>query len=277
MKRNSPYPQLPIVSFMPDGFRWYLADACWEKLAQRANGILLNGHPGAEDMEILKKAIKRFIFRLKPGADDSAIPSVVIKAFPMPKLKMRLLRYRRYGPAELGNLFEATRRGLPVPRVFGYGRLRRGLLVLGTMIMMEDLAPRQTVGTLLADAEGQPSRQREILDRTLPLFVQLYRKGCNHIDLNPQSIWLSEDPRLDQKISDFHYARFLNQPSPKALVSQAAYFARCCSRIVPEDLFQPWLPKLLTAADIDNSDQWLKTFSRFRRLNLSQAKRLTIR
>ena len=263
MNRISPYPQLPIVSRMGGGFFWYLSDSVWKQWAVQANSQLLDHQQERQDSQILKEGPRRFIFRLKSAQRHSPRQSVVVKSFPMTGLKMRLLRYRRYGPAEVGNLLEAAGRGLPVPQVFGYGQMQRGPLVLNTMVMMEDLAPRTTIGALLSEAQGQASRQGQILDRATPLFVQLYRKACNNVDVNPQSLWVSDDPGLGQRINDFQYTRFLNKPSPKVLMSQGAYFAHCCRSMVHPDILHEWIARLLVAADIEDADYWLEIYGRF--------------
>ena len=208
MSHTSPYPQLPITVNMPGGFRWHLADIRWKEWAERANQRIVGERDDQPDVELLKKATRRLIFRLKASGTDSSEQSVVIKSYRMSGLKRRLFRYRRYGPSEAQNLLEAAKRGLPVPEVFGYGQLQQWLLVLDTMIMMEDLAPRRSAAELLREAKGQRQRQAEILDRILELFVRLYRTGCNNIDVREDSIWLSEDPSETGKIIDFHYVRF---------------------------------------------------------------------
>ena len=75
MMQPSPYAELPIMIGMPGGFSWYLAERHWEGAARLANGL------GGDKAEILKRAI---------------------------------LRYRRYGPQEVGNLLEASRGISPV-------------------------------------------------------------------------------------------------------------------------------------------------------------------
>ena len=111
---------------MQGGLCWYLADASFKGWAHRATDALLCDGQDSQRAEILKKADKRLIFRLKSPRVDYPHQSVVVKAFPMTgklnytALKLRLLRYRRYGPSEARNLLEAARRGLPVPQVFDW-------------------------------------------------------------------------------------------------------------------------------------------------------------
>ena len=270
---------------MQGGLCWYLADTSFKDWAQRATDALLCDGQDSQRAEILKKADKRLIFRLKSPQGDSPHQSVVVKAFPMTGklnytgLKMKLFRYRRYGPSEVRNLLEADRRGLPVPQVFGYGQMRRGPLVLNTMVMMEDLAPRRRIGVLLGEAQGQDHRQERLLDRLLPVFVQLYLKGCNHIDVNVDAIWLSDNPQMDLKINDFQFARFLDKPSRKVLMFEAASFARSCwcEGVAPKILYA-WGERVVTAAGIKNTSYWLEIYRGFlHNLDLSEAQRLAIR
>ena len=261
---------------MPGGFCWYLADACWEDWAKRANRQMTCDTPG-EDVEILKKSPRRLVLRLKSAEADTPEKSIVTKGFPMLSLKERLLRYRRYGPAEVRNLLEASKNNLPVPRVFGYGQIQRWRLVLGTIIMMEDLAPRQPVGELLKKTQGQPQQQAKILEQTVKLFSQLYLAGCNHIDTNSHSIWLGENLTDGEAISDFQYVRFLKRPSIKPLLCQAALFARSCSPMVPAEVLQNWIEKVVVAVDVNNATHCLKVYNRFRERKLSRAQRLALR
>ena len=262
---------------MPGGFCWYLAETCWEDLARRANRQIVCEPPTQEGVEILKKGHRRFVFRLKFAGTDPTAKPVVIKSFPMISPKEKFLRYSRYGPAEVRNLLEAARRNLPVPLVFGYGQRRRWCLVLDTFIMMEDLAPRRLLGEMLTQAQGQPQEQAEILDRTLKMFVQLYHAGCNHIDTTRHSIWIGNNPADSTRVSDFQYARFLNKPSIKVLLCQAALTTRSCSDMVPAEILESWIEKLMTAAEIKNTVYWLKVYRRFLNSKMSRAQRLALR
>ena len=277
MNPSSPFQQLPIVARMPGGFCWYLADPCWQNCAWRANRQILCSQQEQADVEVLKKGRRRLVYRLKRAETDCGKKSIVIKSFPLSSLKNRLFRHGRYGRAETWNLLEAEKRGLPVPKVFGYGKVNRWPLVLNTMVMMEDLAPRHLLAELLEEKQTQLEQQAELLDRTLKLFLQLYQSGCNHIDLNSQSIWLAENPRDGEKISDFQYTRFLDKPSVRTILCQAAYFTRSCSALVPTEVLESWTEKLFLAIDIKKSGYWLKIYNCFLNRDLSRAQRLSAR
>lgn len=249
--RPSPYAELPIVIGMPGGFSWYLAERHWEEAARLANGL------GGDKAEILKRARRRLVFRLSLGESESGPATVVVKCHRMESLKRAILRYRRYGPQEVGNLLEAARRGVPVPRVYGYGQQRSGILVHDMMIMMEDMAPRKTVAELLAEAGGCIERQKEILARAGQLLVRLYETACNHIDTNCSALWIDESESAGDRIIDFHYASFLNEPRPRCLVSAAARLWQGCRRLVGEELFEGWLEQLSVAAKISGYKEML--------------------
>ena len=51
-------------------------------------------------------------------------------------------------------------------------------------VLMEDLAGYRPVSQLLSAGSGSDTEIAELLLRTIPVFVELYAKGCNHIDVN---------------------------------------------------------------------------------------------
>ena len=275
--RRSPYAELPIVIRMPGGFRWYLAQRDWEGAARLANGQRRAEGSGAEGAEILRKARRRLVFRLNLGRRGLGPATVVVKAHRMESLKRALFRHSRYGPQEIGNLLEATRRGVPVPRVYGYGQGRSGILVRDMMIIMEDMASRKPVGELLAGAGGCVERQKEIMARAGRLLVGLYEAGCNHIDTNGNALWIDEDESTDDRIIDFHYACFLDKPSPMSLMSAAAVLWRSCRESLAEELFEGWLKQLSQEAKIGDFQTMLRECREFVARDMTRAQRLAIR
>ena len=248
--------------------QWRLADPCWLEWARRAEAAVA-GQRGS-DVEVLKEARRRLIFRLRQGER-----SIVVKAFPMGGFRHQFLTHGRYGRAEACSLLEACRRGLPVPGVYGLGLWRRWGFVRCTMVMMEDLAPRRTVRDLLTLAGPDQARCAAILDSTIDLFVNLYLTGCKNIDVNAGSILLTDD-LSDLRVIDFQYTRFLDHPSPKALTLQAARFTMTCSKWHEGLPLEPWVCSVLARAGVRHRGRWLNVWRGFHARYVSRWQRMTI-
>ena len=264
---------LPAVWNTRPGVRWRLADAGWLRWALRADRALAADLAGVNHVELLKRTDRRLVFRLTSRDHRS---SVVVKCFRMVHLRQRVFYHGRYARTEASNLLEAARLGLPVPKVYGWCRRSRLGLVSYSALMTEDLSPRRTAGRLLAQAEGDRGRQDAILDASLGVFLALHRVGCNHIDLNPESILLRED-LSDTRVVDFHYARFLGRPSPTALMCQASRFVVSCPKMVSRSLFDEWAQKLIVAAGLDDPPHWLGVYREFIGAGLTRRQRLRLR
>ena len=129
---------------------------------------------------------------------DAGTRSVVAKIFKLAPLRRRLrnqiIGYNRFGLSEAVNLIVAGRRGLTVPTVYGYGHAR-GLsqLIKVNMDVLEDLAPRVSVGELLRRNAQDQERCEDVLTRTIPVLAGLFRAGCSHIDVNLEAILIETE------------------------------------------------------------------------------------
>lgn len=221
---------------------WQLAAQDWEPAAVRTTELI--EHPERIPAACLfKQGERRLIFRLEESG--ARAPGAVVKSFPLTHLRHRW-KHQKYAPGEVSNLFEARRRGLPVPRVFGLGLRRRFGLVSWNAAVVE-LMPGRPLKELLAKADE--TTQRALLRRVLPLFKRVYEAGCNHIDFGPHAILL-EDAKGDCLI-DFQYCRFLPEPAPKTFAAVSGYFAWCLTthwNLTPPAVVHEWFDELLDFA-----------------------------
>jgi tRNA A-37 threonylcarbamoyl transferase component Bud32 len=146
-----------------------------------------------------------------------------------------------------------------------------------SVIVMEDLTSLPTVAQRLRSASDDNQR-REILSLVTQLVLQLYRAGCNHVDVNDGNILICPDNR-QVRIIDLQYARFLHQPSPTVLMAQAARFRLSCvnSHSAEEAILDEWLISLLAAAGLRKEDGWLDLHHRFFTWPLSLRERLKLK
>jgi hypothetical protein len=144
-------------------------------------------------------------------------------------------------------------------------------------------------GLLMQWVQGRPLREklaqadaasrRSLLWRVLPLFQQVYRAGCNHIDLGPHAILLGDHPPpLGQDwLIDFQYCRFLAQPAPEIFAGQAGYFGWCLTThwdLVPRALVEEWFEALLADLALPDPASLRLIFTRRLSQRLSIAERL---
>lgn len=273
---KSIYPELPVVVPGNAGFRWFLCGNDFASWAWRAEDFLL-GESATDAIEPLKCATNRIVFRIGGIDGDDSPATVVAKAFPMSTLKQRLYRYRRYGPMEVGNLLEGARRDLPVPTVWGFGLQRRLGMVLASVVLMEDIAPRLPVAELLRSSAQKPDRLDRILAIVGDVLLQLYRAGCNHIDLHHHAIWIDETLEGQPKVIDFQYVRYLRRPSLNVFMFMASSFTRLCLEFIPEPTLDAWMEEFLRGAGVKEVGRWLDLCRKYRSLRLSRACRLALK
>lgn len=247
------------------GAQWLLKDPSWAAAAAAANRHLALG---CGPIEQLKIGRNRDIFRL----DHPDFPvSCIAKTFPMSTLKQKLLRYRRYGPAEAVNLLRATARDIRAPELYGFGWQQKGPLVERTMVMMEDLRDY----TALAELQGD-SLQRA-LDGLGEVLLGLYRGGCNHIDLGPGNILVSNDD-ADVRLIDFMYTAFLPYPNAQVFAFHTAYVSQGLQSLgIAESCYREWAHQLFRSGQVDASASDLMTdYELFIKCRLSRKERLAL-
>ena len=254
---------------------WLLAGDEFCQAADAAVSCIRNPEE-SRSVSLLKDSSNRFIFRLKVNSAELDISSVIVKSFPMKRLKQRLYQYRRYGPREAANLLRAAGRSIPVPGVYGCGQIGRFGLVESTAVMMEDLNRHRSICELLSSADLKDSGKIELLRRAGQLFLRLYEGGCNHIDISGQSVWLSKTDD-DDRLIDFQYTAFHTQPSLMVLMFNMAYFSNSVAGLVSETLFEPWVRKVLEELSVTNTESWIEVYRQFKSKRLSRKQRLAIK
>ncbi len=275
-KNTSPFCELPIIVSGRDGFKWFLSEPDAEKWARLVEQFLA-GQADSRHIEEIRKATNRLIFRLKPDWNGSPGQTMVAKSFPMSKLKQRLYQYVRYGPAEVCNLLEASRRSLPVPKVYGFGLQRKWSMVRQAVVIMEDLSPFRPVGDLLKEALDRPQHRQRILEIVGDLLLELYKTGCNHIDINGNAIFIDEALVGPAKIIDFQYARYLDSPTPIQLIFQTAYFSWSCIELISEKELDTWSEQLFEKAGLDEPARWTEIYRGYRHNRFSRSVRLALK
>lgn len=236
--------------------RWWLVDRSLIPVAQLAPSAVdtCGESPSSHDLEILKSDDRRLILRI--NLSQSGQNPFIMKVAPLRCLRHRLkyhsMKYNRFAFGEAVNLLIAAKRGLKVPKVYGYGCIYGSCrLITKDVLILEDLAPRTPVGELLKLNSGDEEKCAEILSRTIPSFVDLYKAKCNQISTNMGAIMLGdENSKQDDFIVDFEYAKFYDKPSLEVLMFEAAHFAKHCCTYVAKKTVYEWKDKLLDAIEI---------------------------
>lgn len=201
------------------------------------------------NIECIKPVHKRLVFVVKPSAINEK--GFVAKVFTLNKLRIRLkycwMKYNRYKFAEVANLIIASKRGIKVPQVYGYGRINSPFgLIKKDIILLEYLNHHTSVEALLKKNMGNKEKCIDILDRTIPVFVSFYKAKCNNLDINPGSIMFDlKNPDTEPFALDFEYVIFREKKSLEVLAYLAANFAKGFSGLMNRGIINSWAIKLL--------------------------------
>jgi len=251
------------------GTTWHLADPRWAAAAESVSRVARADGEAMPlgDVQVLCERGRRRVLRV--ATHESGHATVVAKVFTLSSFHRRVLHqamgYNRYALGEATNLMTAAQRGLPVPRVYGYGRAQgRWRLIQTDFLLIEDLASCVPVGQLLDRHAADPGLCAEIMDRTIPVFVGLFRTGCNHIDVNPDAILVEGNDITKAFVLDFEHAVFSPTPRMEILSFEAAYFARGCQRWVDKDMIDRWFTRLVEAIGVTDPGGVKRLTDRFR-------------
>jgi len=247
--------------------KWWLENETFVPVAESTTDVVrdIRHNVIPSHVKILKRTIfgqteRKSVFSINiPKGSES---SFVVKVFYLVHLTHKL-NYRLYGLGEAANSIEAGRRGICTSRVYGCGHMYNALgLVEASVIIFEHLSNAATVSKLMSYRAGD--ERVKVFMQTIPLFVNLYKAGCHHIDVNSSAVMLSEydvNPRVF--LVDFHHAKFYSKPSTEILMFEAGYFARSCSNFVSTKIVDEWLDNILTAIGIKSSSEIRKMRHRF--------------
>ncbi len=256
---------------------WHLRTAAYQALIDRTEAILAARAVAIpSDVRLLKYTDRRLVFRIPmPGApDQGCVAKVVFLAG-----WRRRLKHRRYAETESANLITAARRGLIVPRVFGYGRMRHFLgPPSATVLLMQAIDDRRPIREILRERADDPEYLAQLLSHCIELFERLYAARLNHIDLNFGNVLPDErDPAALPMLLDFEYVDWLAQPDAGVLMFSAGRFARSCARIFGSFDYRGWAERLLDRIGVDQESHrtWLlEQFDFSRRFRLTRQQRL---
>ena len=262
--------------------KWRLSDRSLIPLAQLAASAIdtCGEPPSSHDVEILKRDDRRLILRI--NLSQSGKHPFIMKVAPLRCLRQRLkyhsIKYNRFAFGEAVNLLIAAERGLKVPKVYGYGCIYGSCrLITKDVLILEDLAPRIPVGELLRLNSGDQEKCAQILNRTIPCFIDLYKAKCNNISTNMGAIMLGdENSKQDDFIVDFEYAEFHDKPNPEVLMFEAGHFAKHCCTWVGKQIVDEWKDKLLDAIEIQRPstrDKMIGYFNYYFNAQLSRKER----
>jgi len=242
--------------------KWWLKDESLVPAAQSITETIRNitDHSLRANTEFCKLTDRKAVFRVKPLEGSGR--SLVAKAFLLSRLENRF-KYHKYGLDEVTNLLKAADRGINAPRIYGYGHIY-GLfrLVGANVVISEDLLGLSPIKNLLL--KGTDNERHQIFMRTIPLFVSLYNAGCNHIDVNSGAIMLCEhslNPNVF--LLDFQHAKFHSKSSGEILMFEAGHFAKSCRHWISTETIDEWLNKLLTAVNINHTNEIQEMKGRF--------------
>jgi len=258
--------------------KWWLKDESLVPAAQSITETIRNitDHSLRANTEFCKLTDRKAVFRVKPLEGSGR--SLVAKAFLLSRLENRF-KYHKYGLDEVTNLLKAADRGINAPRIYGYGHIY-GLfrLVGANVVISEDLLGLSPIKNLLL--KGTDNERHQIFMRTIPLFVSLYKAGCNHIDVNSGAVMLSErNLNHEVLLLDFQHARFYDKPSNEILMFEAGHFAQACRNWISIETVNEWLDELLRAVGINSTDEIRKMkrcFSYYFKAELSRKHRKQI-
>jgi tRNA A-37 threonylcarbamoyl transferase component Bud32 len=171
----------------------------------------------------------------------------------------------------------AKERGLPVPTVYGYAEKRHhSLMVTDTAVMMEDFPSARTMRSVLTETPS-PDQRGRALAICGELVLQLYRAGCNHIDLSMGNIMLPVEDHEHGRLIDFMYATFLPSPSINVLCYMTAYLANSLTNFLPESVVRAWVESVLEQADGQGvANELRRTVATYRGCHLSRRERLML-
>lgn len=212
---------------------------------ERLLGLLETAeNPRGAGVTILKRGCRRSVFSLELGGE-----AVVVKSFPLDRTRKRL-RWKQYAPAEWSNNLRAHERGIPTPECYAMFVTRRAGLVTNCGVVMQHLRGWQE---LQPRAGGAPEEFR----RAIPVLVELYHAGVNHVDISPENILI--DPTTGRHaVIDWQYCTFHEPRNDIQLVLQAAHFLERAGMMVGTPGWADWIAALHRASETKRSLEALR-------------------
>jgi len=231
--------------------QWRLRDESLVAISRLAADAVRNfGNKSAgSGIRILKSNDRKATFLLETHVNGGK--SYVIKVFFLKRFKERL-KYHKYALDETANLIKAVQRNINVPKVYGYGVFKNSIgLVKAGVVILEHLPDVYTIGELMA-CKNELER-RSLFMATIPVFISLYNAACNHIDINPGAIMMSDNADSGVFLLDFQHAKFHDKPNIEILMFETAFFAKSCKELISKQTIDEWITRILTIVNVSQS------------------------
>lgn len=222
------------------------------EVPRRVQEILRSlARPAGSDVEVLKRSPRRSVLRVWPFS--TRYLSLIVKGFPLAKIESRI-KYKKYGLSEFIHHRAAQQRGLEVPDCHAYFEVRSLGMVAANGVLIEDLRGWSSLAELI---QANPSRQAELIARTIPFFRKLYDAGVNHIDPGPQNFLLGPDKR-ELRLIDWQYCSLVAPRQLSQLLLQAAHFLHYANLPAQSPETRAWLEQLAKECDPALSPETLR-------------------
>jgi hypothetical protein len=221
-----------------------------------------SSHPKPR-VQLLKSGLRRNVVRI-----DTRETSLVIKSFPFTRLREKF-KYKKYGLAEITNNMKARQLGIPTPRYYAYYESRQYGLVTANGCIMNFLYEYMPLEKLY-------KQDKQLIYMAIPVLVELFNTGVNHIDISPANIFFSDD-KTDFKIIDWQYCSFHTPNDPLQLAVQAAHFLRGTDTGLDSDLQTEWLDQLYQSSNPEiPKSSFMAAVSSMKNIKLSIKDRLAL-
>ena len=233
--------------------RWWLCDDSLIGISRVIKETVCNpgGDPVADNVDIIRRAPRKVVYRIR---DVDGGGSYICKAFFLDHLSHRLRHYA-YGMDEASGFIRAKQMGIKTPAVCGYGQVyNKRDMVWRNMVILEDLCHCSTISELMDKASD--GKRFELFNRTIPVFMSLYRANCNHIDANCNAMMLdADDSDSEIYLLDFQHAMFHKSESLEILMFETGYFARSCQKWLTMEMIYDWLKEIMHLVGVDDADR----------------------
>lgn len=247
MTKAQKYPaglaQLPCDT-APDGTLFYWAKQEFHDPALLDSQTDFAAPTLAAPQKLLKQARQRFIYRT-PDARET----VVVKLFPLSFIGSKL-RHPKYAYREFWNTVRAKELGVAVPEPLCFIEKRHMGLVCCSGIVQQYLGSYTDLRSLYL--AGQLS-YREVARHAIPVLVEMFERGANHIDLRDENIMLDTTTGA-LKVIDWQYANFTAPRAPWLLEYLTAYFIRLAPEEYRAELSADWLPEVAKHAGLSQPE-----------------------
>ena len=204
----------------------------------------------------LKSLEKRKIFSV-----NKENPTAVVKGFLFDdSFSKKLIRHKLFAYDEATNLIIAKQRGLPVPDVYAFAQLKKGIFCTKSLVAMEYLKGGTHPSDIFRGNIESHHAWENVMDRVGKLILRLYYAGCNHIDAHGYSFIIDDHDSDNDKIIDFQYAVFYDQPMPNILSHHLSFMVRRKLAHFDAEYLDNWARSILEEAGNLDVDKQFKLY-----------------